>query len=284
MNFQRFDKQACFERAQNLFKSGDDSLLRYVCLELRFCIEAIVYDKLRLYANRLPPTVIATWQPPQAMKALLRIEPEANENKSVAMCPEDSEGNPTGNWLHVGMHRTVPVSWISKTYNKLGNFLHVPNPRAEELRPLPVSMEKLRRELNAILTELKPVVETSFDASFAEVVTFPCEICNSLVPCNAKGLRQTHEAECLNPHCGVRFVAVENDNGSFSFTLQTAVFPCQKCKNEIPIADKKVKVGMDFTCSACRTKHVIHSQAWHFYSPEIQRQNDSTESAILNEE
>lgn len=129
MNNYRFDKRSCYARARNILDTGDDFTLRYACLELRFCIEAITYDKLRFYAPRLPVLVIETWQPPQAMKALVQIEPDAASNYSIAMSPEDSLGHPTGEWMSVGAHKSLPVSWITKIYNKLGSYLHIPNPK-----------------------------------------------------------------------------------------------------------------------------------------------------------
>lgn len=52
------NKLDCLARAKALLASGDAASLRYTCLELRFCMEAVTYDKLSAYAPRLPPNIL----------------------------------------------------------------------------------------------------------------------------------------------------------------------------------------------------------------------------------
>src|SRR5215208_2178180 len=103
----RFDKRSCFRRAKEMLSTQDDSLLRYVCLELRLCMEAIVYAKLQTYSKRLPKKVLSKWQPPQAMRALLALEPHAAKNFEMAYCFESRPGVPQGRFRSVGSHRSV---------------------------------------------------------------------------------------------------------------------------------------------------------------------------------
>jgi hypothetical protein len=51
-----YDKWSCLERARNLLSVAGDDSLRYACLELRFCIEAITYEKLDTYSSYVPAT------------------------------------------------------------------------------------------------------------------------------------------------------------------------------------------------------------------------------------
>ena len=66
-----YDKWSCLERARRLLIVAGDESLRYACLELRFCIEAIVYAKLDAYSSYVPAVVFEKWQPNHAMKMLL---------------------------------------------------------------------------------------------------------------------------------------------------------------------------------------------------------------------
>lgn len=112
----KFHKESCLNRAKKLLEDKDDSDLRYVCLELRFCIESITYEKLKTYIKRLPFSVIEKWQPPQAMKALRELEPLADEDFELFISPESSPGVPTGEWVCLGHHKTFKLSWLRKTY------------------------------------------------------------------------------------------------------------------------------------------------------------------------
>lgn len=62
-----------FENARELSVSKEDSHLRYCCLELRYCIEAIVYRKLSAFHD-IPNAITETWQPHKAIRMLARIE------------------------------------------------------------------------------------------------------------------------------------------------------------------------------------------------------------------
>ena len=175
MPSQAFDKRACLTRAEHLLEKNDDDLLRYACLELRFCLEAIAYDKLRTYAKRLPEAILRTWQPPQAIRALLEFEPLADQDFTLRISPESELGVPTGEWVNLGTHRTLRLSWLRKSYNKLGHYLHVPMPGAEEPANF---IGPSRRELEGIIAALKPVVESAIDSSVAAVLDFECSVCH----------------------------------------------------------------------------------------------------------
>lgn len=51
------DKHSCLARATALLAAPTHENLRYAALELRLCIEAITYEKLRTYSNMVPLSV-----------------------------------------------------------------------------------------------------------------------------------------------------------------------------------------------------------------------------------
>jgi len=121
-----YNKRQCLDRAQNMLSKEDDSFLRYACLELRFCMEAITYEKLNAYSSYVPAKVFNKWQPAHALKVLLQFEPNADENFTMYVSPESSPGVPTGKRTNFGEHRTFKLNWLKKNYNKLGSYLHMP--------------------------------------------------------------------------------------------------------------------------------------------------------------
>jgi len=211
-----FDKRSCLQRARELLERGDDSVLRYVCLELRFCMEAVTYQKLETYAKRLPSGVLAIWQPPQAVKALLELEPGADQDFQMMVAFESEPGVPTGKWMSLGNHKSIKVSWLRKHYHKLGNLLHVPSP-ATESSSLQREPKELRKYLESVVAELEPVVASRFDSSLANLVEFQCSVCGEPVAANLEGVQKSHKAVCLNPSCGAEFSPLKAKRVSFYF-------------------------------------------------------------------
>jgi hypothetical protein len=118
------EKRQAFEAAQAMLSRGDDELLRYIARELRRCLEAVVYEKLRVYRDRIPADVARKWQPPQAFDALLLMEPDAEETSTICVTPEREPGVPSGPSRTLGVDHRPGSAGLKKTYNKLGSLLH----------------------------------------------------------------------------------------------------------------------------------------------------------------
>ena len=82
------EKREAWVRAKSLLSNEDDGALRSAALELRRCLEAVVYEKLWAYRDRIPADVARRWQPPQAFKALLLFEPDASHTRVVRIAPQ----------------------------------------------------------------------------------------------------------------------------------------------------------------------------------------------------
>src|SRR5688500_4185803 len=105
------------DRAKTLLAAGDATSLRYACLELRSCIEAVTYEKLRAYAPRVPPSLlndVSKWQPPRLVRLLLQLEGEADQEYSVYIGRTGS----TQPMQFLGEHRTFAVRWIRDHYHQ----------------------------------------------------------------------------------------------------------------------------------------------------------------------
>lgn len=114
-----------YEEAAAMLAKQDDGSLRYAALELRRCIEAIVYQKLKVYGTLLPEGSVHQWQPPQAFDALIALEPGAEETYTYAIAPESEFGKITqGPYRAFGVDERPRGKWIKKTWNKLGSHLH----------------------------------------------------------------------------------------------------------------------------------------------------------------
>jgi hypothetical protein len=152
--------------ARDLLATGPDTHLRYAALELRLAIEAIAYDKLRLYAPRLPKTILdKQWQPPQVFRALEDYEPRSTHSYHLRISREVEYGVPGPDWHDIGEHRVFKLPWLRKTYNKLGGLIHqrAPNYDANAELSSITDPTRLRAELTTIHSEVERVASSQVD-------------------------------------------------------------------------------------------------------------------------
>lgn len=257
-------KRVHVARAGVLLESGDDEKLAYAALELRMAIEAIVYEKLRLYAPRLPSEVLEKWQPPQAVRALLEFEPLATENKIIRFAREDYPGGPTGEWRTLGAHRSFKLPWLRQAYNRLGNLLHLPSPRSAAKHEAPGWAQKVRSDLEAIFDEVRAVSESQIDSTLARTVTFECAACDSPVICNEEALRKSGLAICQHDSCRAHHTVTFGSDESIVFHLKAAEFECMTCDARIPVETRKLALNVRFACSNCRAEYTIAEVQWGY--------------------
>jgi len=251
------------KRAKDLLQNNSDYILPYACLELRFCLESITYEKLNTYSSRIPPAVYGKWQPPQVLKTLLRFEPLADQDFELRICSESSLGVPDENWKYLGSHKTFKLKWLRKTYNKLGNFLHISTLDSQTKDKNHKSNDDLRKFLKETISQLEIIVKSNLDCSIGKTISFDCAVCSTTVVANIEGVKSTATAQCLNQNCCADYYSSE-ENGEVFFKLQTIDFKCLKCEESISIERKKVTFGTQFHCLSCDSKHKIISNNWQY--------------------
>ena len=259
-----FDKDECLSRAKELADAGDEASIRYACLELRMCIEAIVYAKLRTYEKRLPDSAFTKWQPDKAMKALLAIEPEADKDHQLVLYSEDEAGRPSGVPIAFN-HKALPVALIRKYYHRLGSYLHVPTGRRSvNLDDQRAWIEKLRTTLDELTAALEPIVECSFDSSIAQVASYSCAVCETELVFNPEGARESGRVECLS--CEARYnVSVPDDApGRLRIELDAASFDCEMCDTTGRVERRHLALGYEFRCDSCRAPFRVTACNWGF--------------------
>jgi hypothetical protein len=256
------EKRQALEQATKLLSLTDELSLRYAALELRRCIEAVVYEKLWLYRDRFPPKVARTWQPPQAFRALLVMEPDAERTVKIRYARESELGvQSLRPYQTLGADQRFSLKWLKETYNKLGKLLHASWPF--ESTSSRSSLATSRDFLLQVSVKLQPFVEKTFTSTLAETVEFKCLECETTVKANAAGLQKAGEVTCLNSACGCRYIASINETG-YSFRLDALVADCTKCNHEIRIPAQRLKLDYQFSCGNCQQKFAIVDQTWKF--------------------
>lgn len=250
-------------RAQSLLAQSTPESLRYAALELRLCIEALTYEKLRAFSNMVPEEVLKTWQPPQAVKALLEFEPSADRTFVLYAGREEEYGKPAKEMKYVGKHSSLRLGWLRKHYNKLGNLLHASAAGDTQSQ----DVETLKAYLAEVISDLKePLESTITRGTFRDVYNFTCSECGKPVVCNAKTVREKNKAVCLNPQCKAEYFANVNETGQAAFRLMVTTFECaaEGCDGVAQIENRKLDVGVEFACPKCGLKHVIAHRQWGY--------------------
>ena len=221
-----YEKQQAFDAARELLSRNDDNLLRYVALELRRCMEAVVYEKLWGYRDWIPIDAARSWQPPQAFKALLAVEPDADISATIAVGIQKDFGTPSGGpYLSLGVDHRPKYAWLNKTWNKLGSYLHARWPFGKSKEA-----GGKRQDFEKILTDLEPFVRSTLTFTSSPLVVFECSFCGSAVKVCEQGVRSKWQATCLKCEC--RFLAKEADTG-FTFHLDEPSQECEPCHEQI---------------------------------------------------
>jgi hypothetical protein len=245
----RFAQLETLRRAEALLATGDDEVLHQVCLEIRLCLEAITFKKLKFYRKDLPPSATREWRAPQAIKALLALEPDADRNGTVSFGPESAPGVPVGTWSGSVVHRSMRHRRLSELWNAMGRSLHVSLDEGE-----PTGLPD-RAKLTAILDEIRPVAMSHGQFKFRNTISYPCWACKRTTAANEKIVAAERWIKCL--HCdAISIVRIEGDGAMF-FAPPTLKTDCHGCKTPIEFEESLLTEGLELKCAACGRRHVI---------------------------
>lgn len=261
--------------AEALLRTDPPAHLRYAALELRLAIEVIAYEKLRLYAPRLPASVLAKWQPPQAFRALEEYEPGSTQSFRLRIARETEYGVAGNEWHDMGEHRAFKLNWLRKTYNKLGSLIHHRAPGFDgdaEVASI-ADPDRLRAELRAILAEVARVASSQIHSSIVTVFEFHCVVCGAPILRNEKGARETERADCLQRECGAQHHVAFTDHGAATVQLIATAFECVKCGTPLLIQNRHLDIGYRFTCARCGVQHVVATRNWGYGIPDANPPN-----------
>ena len=247
------EKRAAHKAARELLARDDETVLRYAALELRICIEDIVYEKLNSYRDWIPIDA-ETWQPPQAFKALLNVEPDADDTRTISIARREGLNVPSaGPCTVIGTDHRPSVRWLKKTWNKLGRYLHGEWPFSGSGQHLPS-----RKFLQGVLAELAPFVDVrSVTASFSgPLVEFDCLACGAVNKASERVLEVHHEAYCAK--CQAHY-SVEKGETGYSFHLYDLLCKCPDCQAELVLPIRAALApGSTVTCRKCKANFAVY--------------------------
>jgi hypothetical protein len=246
------EQWSAYKAASELLARGDDAVLRYVALELRVCIEAVVYEKLSAYRDGLPLDA-KTWQPPQAFKALLNFEPDADQTLTIAVARQTRFDVPAGGPFTVlGTDHRPSARWLTKTWNKLGRYLHAEWPFGEKRLNDPS-----RTFLENVLKTLSPFVDArAVTAAFSgPQQTFDCVACGAACRVSQAVLDSHCEVYCVK--CEARYSVTHGEDGYY-FKLTEDAVECPGCAAQIVLPIRAaLRPNHSVKCRKCAGQYSV---------------------------
>lgn len=243
MDERTYDKSKHLLTAEKLLENDDLSSLRHASLEMRYALEAHVYERLLKEADELPRSIIEKWEPNKAMKMLSMFDELADLDIKITVSEEDGS-NP----IEI-IYNNLKNSELSKHYNTLGGFLHLPQPSKLDIyKPKKNKLLEILETLKQLTTGNLIIVKTQYSS-------FECQACNRPILYTDKYLSSHDKITCQNDQCKVEhFITHENNTLSFGSKIMCK---CAKCESQLFIFYSNLKFGEHVKCSNCSTKYRV---------------------------
>lgn len=236
-NLQKYDKIVHFNNAKSLINKGDAQSLRYACLELRFLIEAHVYQRLLREIDDLPRTVINTWQASKAVRLHSKFDKYADMDMHILLT------SPSGESMDIH-YNNIKYSELNKIYNALGSFLHLPMP--EKIQNFVIEKSKI----NEFLSKLERLTTGNLIVYKIDYKAFCCTGCGKNILYTDHYVETNKSIACQNDNCDFEY-AIIFENGKGEFSLDYKGVSCHVCNNQIPVPYSIIEDGYEFKCSSC---------------------------------
>lgn len=243
---------ACLARARTLLATGDEASVRYACLELRLCIEYLVYDQLVPRLAEVSDDVLKKWTPKQIIDSLREGDPDVDKSVSVAVALEDQSGAPSGPAESLGQDRRFTGQWANSAHNALGNFLHAPTLDQIERGKMPDCATMLRKA-GEVADELETVLASPiWRVNFGVFVELDC-------PCGARIKYRATDVTgrtvvCRRTSCGAIYDVVDQDDEKVVFVMRRTPYVCARCQTRNSIPAHQVKPGAVVACDSCSAR------------------------------
>jgi len=247
-NYHLYNKSLHLDKAKELLKL-DDSFLRYACLELRFCIEAIVYQKV-VSSKDLPQSIVETWQPRKAMRHLIQFNEFSNKEFKLSLV---NSNTPSKKSFDLGEQKLLPVKLLTESYHKLGRFLHLTEPK----KITEIHDENIRKSLDLIVGKLEEVVKSNFFLSVKNSGVIKCKLCKDDIVFNKSTLKVKDKISCFNGSCLAEYEAYKTEENELNLAYRSLDAKCISCDHQFEFLPRVIKGTQRIICPQCKTPHTL---------------------------
>jgi hypothetical protein len=251
-------------RAKALIEKGDEHSLRYACLELRLCLEKIVYRQLSQYGDVVPGSTVRTWQPDQLLRLLSSFDPIGTQAGEMSFALEDPQSKDPKEWHTLGAVNLIPWGVFRGFYQKLGSYLHMPKPKSGSKKSTPLSAEVLAE----IVEGVKEVTKATAIFAMKAVVSAQCD-CGRTVHVGQTEFDDGRLVVCGNTECNAIYIKERNEEGVEVLTRKHGInFNCELCNAAVPVAQDRIWAPVRcLNCSARYRLDLTFTRARHDLEP-----------------
>jgi len=241
--------------ATEQLETGADSALKYSALELRMAMEAVTYDRAAAFNEEFSTEEYYTWQPKKVMAVLLKIEPMADKDSTIAFGLEEECGVPARQMTSLGTETVLNMGVLKKHYDALGSFLHILTIKSTKAGKT-VNHDKLRKRCEEIRTYLDKVLSSPvFNSTLGVFSSIECAECGKKIRKRIPQGENTINVEC--PNCDASYrVSSSGANQSMWDPMQQEI-ECanRECTKKIVVWEKEISLGAKWTCPECKGKN-----------------------------
>lgn len=243
----------CHQRALALLAIGDDPSVRYAALELRYCIEYLLLDRLKSYMEYLDDSAMSKWTPKQIVKQLLEVDPNADQTVTLAVGIETTFNEPASDMHILGEDRRLKLKWANSNWNALGSFLHAPS--LEQLQSGQSASPDVRKTRTEEIAEHLGHALASPISNLAggAIYEFDCPECKKTTRRLVAGVAKDGGFVCKTPECQTIYDVQDGAAGP-TFTMRMQDFRCGDCGNVAPFRANHVAPGNVLICDKCDTR------------------------------
>ncbi len=233
-----------FKEAQALLDIEQRNTGLYACLQLRLCIEALMYAMLALYHAELNKSGIRKWQPKRVMDELLAIDPHVEASSTMSIQDES-----TGDWVQIGSkdHR-LTASWTVKAHNALGNALHTPTlgNLIDDIEELDIRYKERARKYLPELAEV--FASTTFNSYFlGQNRQFNCK-CGAKIIRREDRIKSASVMTCWN--CA-RIWDIVWEGEDVSIAPHRVSYDCPRCASKNGFQEIEMTENFKIKCHKC---------------------------------
>ena len=242
MDSKPYNKRKHLAHAKLLLRNSDLSSLRHASLEMRYFLEAHVYERLLKDADQIPKSIIQKWEPNKAMKMLSMFNKLADMDLKLTITAQDGS-SPT-----IIQYNNIKNSELTKIYNNLGSYLHLPQP--SKAKSFSIDKDKLVK----IFDKIKLLIRGNLIIIKTDYETFECESCKQPILFTSWYVEKNESITCQNDSCKVEHF-IERYEGGCRFGSK---IPCTcTCGAELEIFHSQLKIGEIIKCTSCLVNYRI---------------------------
>jgi len=257
----RCTAKEALERAKEHLEHDGPCFIRYAALELRMCIESIVYMDLNSYpSGSIPVEAFDTWQPPKVVQYILERDENYHDDgvMYVAKLGEllDADGKLKSSAVRIEQ-KSLGKKITNKSYHMLGNLLHVPTLKQLQKES---KAAQYRERLQGLAEELEKRIKSPLQhVNINENIEHACDVCRykNVFKLDIASNPTRQYFHCGNKDCKAEFVLYYDDDGDLNIGMIYIGFDCQTCKKENKLWRKDMALGAELDCVHCGETHEV---------------------------